>query len=351
MSKHFYSVGSFGVHPSRHTHWQAVHHHLIAENRDDALILIDGNETGDAFTARMLVLGQDGTLGEFCGNGSRACAAFLFAHYSHAQSLFLLSSKGKHPLIQQGEAIYSIQLPPVSFVPNAKFTPGCQTARRAAWRSAAPPAPRSHPARQPPAPGRTAAARRSRRESRERRTRSPRPKSARARPRCRTPRSCPGRRTTGHRVRVRQRVPGDDRQPGPALHQRGGLGNVVAAGAAQRGGQHVLPAQREDITPYRVVERQCGGEQRGQEQPLRRLRSTPPPPSPNSRPGPCALAAATTCPSLTVSRTSAVAKYLVEFWAGLPSGLSSRAEISAGMSCGWQFSTQPACSAVRRAGS
>ncbi len=102
---------------------QAVHHHLIAENRDDALILIDGNETGDAFTARMLVLGQDGTLGEFCGNGSRACAAFLFAHYSHAQSLFLLSSKGKHPLIQQGEAIYSIQLPPVSFVPNAKFVP------------------------------------------------------------------------------------------------------------------------------------------------------------------------------------------------------------------------------------
>ena len=35
---------------------------------------------------------------------------------------------------------------------------------------------------------------------------------------------------------------------------------------------------------------------------------------------------------------------------GLPSGLSSLAATSAGMSCGWQLSTHAACSAVRRAG-
>jgi len=55
--------------------------------------------------------------------------------------------------------------------------------------------------------------------------------------------------------------------------------------------------------------------------------------------------------SFVISSTSAVAKYLVEFGEGLPSGLSIRALTSAGMSCGWQFNTQPACSAVRRAGS
>lgn len=55
--------------------------------------------------------------------------------------------------------------------------------------------------------------------------------------------------------------------------------------------------------------------------------------------------------SLASSSTSSVAKNLMLFCEGLPSGLSNRAFMSAGISCGWQFSTQPACSAVRRAGS
>jgi type I restriction enzyme, R subunit len=55
--------------------------------------------------------------------------------------------------------------------------------------------------------------------------------------------------------------------------------------------------------------------------------------------------------SLEISRRSAVAKYLVPLGEGLPSGLSRRACMSAGMSCGWQLSTQPACSPVSRTGS
>jgi len=47
---------------------------------------------------------------------------------------------------------------------------------------------------------------------------------------------------------------------------------------------------------------------------------------------------------------SAVAKNLIPFGGGLPSGFNNLAETSAGTSCGWQFNTQAACSAVKRAG-
>ena len=59
--------------------------------------------------------------------------------------------------------------------------------------------------------------------------------------------------------------------PVRALRQRGGFGDVVAPGPAQRGGQHVLPAQGKRVAPHGVVERQRGGEQRGHEQHLRGL--------------------------------------------------------------------------------
>ena len=53
--------------------------------------------------------------------------------------------------------------------------------------------------------------------------------------------------------------------------------------------------------------------------------------------------------SFRSSNTSAVQKNLPPFCAGLPSGLSGREETSAGISCGWQLSTHPACSEVKRA--
>lgn len=51
--------------------------------------------------------------------------------------------------------------------------------------------------------------------------------------------------------RVLAGVEHDHSQPGRALRQRRGLGDVVASGAAQRRGQHVLPPEREHVAPYR----------------------------------------------------------------------------------------------------
>lgn len=98
-----------------------VHTCLIEEKRDDALILYDGKLESGAYTARMLVLGLDGTVAEFCGNGSRVCAAYLFAKYPHCKSFFLSSRFGIHPLKKYGSDIYSIKLPPANFALNTKF--------------------------------------------------------------------------------------------------------------------------------------------------------------------------------------------------------------------------------------
>jgi hypothetical protein len=43
-------------------------------------------------------------------------------------------------------------------------------------------------------------------------------------------------------------------------------------------------------------------------------------------------------------------KNLIPFCGGLPKGLSKRVAIRIGTSCGWQPSTQAACSTVSRAG-
>lgn len=98
-----------------------VHHCLAEEGRDDALILMDGKAQDDAFYARMIVLGLDGTLGEFCGNGARACAAYLFEHYPMVRNFFLVTPHGVHPLAKHGERTYSIKLPPARFQLNEKF--------------------------------------------------------------------------------------------------------------------------------------------------------------------------------------------------------------------------------------
>ena len=54
--------------------------------------------------------------------------------------------------------------------------------------------------------------------------------------------------------------------------------------------------------------------------------------------------------SLAISVTSAVEKNLIPFCGGFPSGFSRRDAIRIGTSCGWQPSTQAACSTVSRAG-
>lgn len=99
----------------------SAHQFLKTENRDDALILTQGEFDGNSFYARMVVLGLDGTLGEFCGNGSRACAAYLFKKYPLVENFFLTTTYGIHPLIRYADGGYSIKLPPARFEINEKF--------------------------------------------------------------------------------------------------------------------------------------------------------------------------------------------------------------------------------------
>lgn len=94
---------------------------LEKENRDDALILTNSIIEDGSFHARMMVLGLDGNFGEFCGNGSRACAAYLFEKYPHAQTFYLDTYLGSHPLQKHSGDSYSIKLPTANFKVNPKF--------------------------------------------------------------------------------------------------------------------------------------------------------------------------------------------------------------------------------------
>lgn len=94
---------------------------LELEDRDDALILIKGYCDGPSYYASMLVLGRDQQFAEFCGNGSRACAAYLHAKFPEFDSIFLNTKYGPRQLIQHEDKSYSIKLPPVSFELNNKF--------------------------------------------------------------------------------------------------------------------------------------------------------------------------------------------------------------------------------------
>ena len=100
---------------------QQIHSYLIKENRDDAMILVDGKANGNTLSARMLVLGVDAEMGEFCGNGSRACAAYLFSHYPQYQHFCLVSNRGVHELRRYEDGTYSTHLPHVNFEINPKF--------------------------------------------------------------------------------------------------------------------------------------------------------------------------------------------------------------------------------------
>jgi diaminopimelate epimerase len=100
---------------------QKAHDCLVQEKRDDALILIDGQAHTDALYLQMMVLGLDGSLGEFCGNGARAIAAYLFENYPMYKQFFLKTPVGVLALNKHGLEIYSVQLPPARLQWNPKF--------------------------------------------------------------------------------------------------------------------------------------------------------------------------------------------------------------------------------------
>lgn len=98
-----------------------IHKVLLDGERDDALILFNGLLRPDSFAVSFLVLGRDGAFGEFCGNGARACAAYLYSHYSAYERFTLTTAGGEFPLSKVGENMYAVQLPYPSFVWNKKF--------------------------------------------------------------------------------------------------------------------------------------------------------------------------------------------------------------------------------------
>lgn len=87
------------------------HEWLLHTQRDDALILTQLDQTEDTMLLQMHVLGQDGNWGEFCGNGARACAAYLFTFYPQFKRFFLKTSYGEHELLSDGKGGYSVFLP------------------------------------------------------------------------------------------------------------------------------------------------------------------------------------------------------------------------------------------------
>ena len=94
---------------------------LIKEKRNLAMILLDREAKGDTIFAHMLIFGVDGTIREFCPNGSRACAAYLFSRYPEYNHFYLVSNRGIHQLLRYQDGSYSTHLPPIHFEINPKF--------------------------------------------------------------------------------------------------------------------------------------------------------------------------------------------------------------------------------------
>ncbi|KTC64746.1 diaminopimelate epimerase (plasmid) [Legionella adelaidensis] len=98
-----------------------IHAALLESKRDDALILINSYKMNSSLSIEMRVLGVDKRFADFCGNGSRACAAYLYAHYPQYKQFFIRAKKKNHLLTHHGENEYSTELPPVNFHPDPKF--------------------------------------------------------------------------------------------------------------------------------------------------------------------------------------------------------------------------------------
>ncbi|TAL64685.1 MAG: hypothetical protein EPN84_02935 [Legionella sp.] len=107
-----------------------LHICLVQTKRDDALILINGQQEQDALSAEMLVFGADKLFGDFCGNGSRACAAYLYATYPQYKRFFIRAQNKHRALTHYGNDDYAIELPSVNFVPNEKFIHQLETFKK-----------------------------------------------------------------------------------------------------------------------------------------------------------------------------------------------------------------------------
>lgn len=99
----------------------AIHAHLVESKRDDALLLVNGQSVNGFLITDMVVLGADKQLGDFCGNGARACAAYLYDKYPQYKEFYLRGKKNNLLLTQHDRQNYSVDLPAVNFALNQKF--------------------------------------------------------------------------------------------------------------------------------------------------------------------------------------------------------------------------------------
>ncbi|MBS0603412.1 MAG: hypothetical protein JSS60_00070 [Verrucomicrobia bacterium] len=109
---------------------QQAHRCLIEEDRDDALLITKSAVVSGALQVEMLVLGLDGTLGEFCGNGARAVAAYLFAS-SSCETIILTSKSGSVCQMQKEKpGTFAIAMPFPSFKTDTPFIADTERFRR-----------------------------------------------------------------------------------------------------------------------------------------------------------------------------------------------------------------------------
>lgn len=103
-----------------------VHRILLKEKRDDAIILSGSLPVGreEHPLLKMSVFGQDGTFGEFCGNGALSCAAYLFDRYPEKAGFTLESISNKHAAIKKEGMHYVVELPSARSTLNEKFING-----------------------------------------------------------------------------------------------------------------------------------------------------------------------------------------------------------------------------------
>lgn len=91
--------------------WRMALQLLLEEKRDDALILTHEKSEDNSLYLKMHVLGADGSFGVFCGNGSRAVAAYLFQNYPQFSHFYLNTAYGLCSLHHVKDEIYKTIFP------------------------------------------------------------------------------------------------------------------------------------------------------------------------------------------------------------------------------------------------
>lgn len=71
-----------------------AHARLIAEKRDDALILKKEYHNLQKYVLKMIVLEPDGSIAEFCGNGARVVSRYLQRKFGNQKMRYYLKTSG-----------------------------------------------------------------------------------------------------------------------------------------------------------------------------------------------------------------------------------------------------------------